>query len=92
MALELSYVNCSLQLLKEELDELSGGRAEADRPGGCACGTLPARGGACVHVCARTRPARGGVRACVCVRDKAGPGGCVCACTSIRKHGVQVRG
>lgn len=34
MALELSYVNSSLQLLKEELHELSGGRVEADRPEG----------------------------------------------------------
>ncbi|XP_059251272.1 rhophilin-1 isoform X8 [Mustela nigripes] len=34
VALELSYVNSSLQLLKEELHELSGGRVEADRPEG----------------------------------------------------------
>ncbi|VCW68753.1 unnamed protein product, partial [Gulo gulo] len=34
VALELSYVNSSLQLLKEELGELSGGRVEADRPEG----------------------------------------------------------
>ncbi|XP_032704252.1 rhophilin-1 isoform X2 [Lontra canadensis] len=34
VALELSYVNSSLQLLKEELDELSGGRVEADQPEG----------------------------------------------------------
>lgn len=35
-ALELSYVNSSLQLLKEELEELNGS-AEADRPEGCVC-------------------------------------------------------
>ncbi|XP_047583953.1 rhophilin-1 isoform X8 [Lutra lutra] len=34
VALELSYVNSSLQLLKEELDELSGSRVETDQPEG----------------------------------------------------------
>lgn len=32
VALELSYVNSSLQLLKEELEELNGSSVEADRP------------------------------------------------------------
>lgn len=35
MVLELSYVNSSLQLLKEELEELNGS-VEADGPGRCA--------------------------------------------------------
>lgn len=66
MALELSYVNSSLQLLKEELHELSGGRVEADRPEGCVCGT-------------RLAP---GVCVCVCTcEDLVGAGVvCVCAC------------
>ncbi|XP_045751745.2 rhophilin-1 isoform X3 [Mirounga angustirostris] len=34
VALELSYVNSSLQLLKEELEELNGSSVEADRPEG----------------------------------------------------------
>lgn len=37
VALELSYVNSSLQLLKEELEELNGSSVEADRPEGCVC-------------------------------------------------------
>lgn len=43
MALELSYVNSSLQLLKEELEELNGS-AEVDRPEGCVCACAGAGG------------------------------------------------
>lgn len=61
MALELSHVNSSLQLLKEELEELSCG---ADAAGRCA----HTRGFVCA--CARTR-AGPGVCTRVCVREAA---------------------
>lgn len=46
VALELSYVNSSLQLLKEELEELDGG-GDADGPGRCECAWGCGHGCAC---------------------------------------------
>lgn len=62
VALELSYVNSSLQLLKEELEELNGSSVEADPPGRC------------VYARARTRAGPRGacVRVCVCARGTVG--------------------
>lgn len=57
MALELSHVNSSLQLLKEELEELSCG---TDAAGRCACARTRAGPGVCTRVCTR-----------VCVREAA---------------------
>lgn len=48
MALELSYVNSSLQLLKEELEELNCS-VDTDGPGRCVCVCTPI-----THVCTCT--------------------------------------
>lgn len=65
VALELSYVNSSLQLLKEELEGLDG-NVDADQPPRCVCTRVQGHGLApdvCVCVCARTQPGPRG--ACV---------------------------
>lgn len=69
MALELSYVNSSLQLLKEELEELNGS-AEVDRPKGCVCACAGPVGVGEDVVRTRETPSRAAPECCaVCVRD-----------------------
>lgn len=71
MALELSYVNSSLQLLKEELQELNSS-VDVDPPERCIC----VRGCACLRsrpgrpVCVRVYEGVAGVRGAVCCRGQ----------------------
>lgn len=99
VALELSCVNSSLQLLKEELEELNGSSVEADQPERCVyvrARTPAGPRGACVHVyvcaCGPWDPGR---RLSECTRVRTPSRhpcavGCVCvqdACQSRRRGG-----
>lgn len=64
MALELSYVNSSLQLLKEELEELNS-NVDVDRPERC------------VHTCARMQTGPRGTYAGTQTSPKCA---CACKC------------
>lgn len=82
MALELSYVNSSLQLLKEELEELDGS-AEADRPEGC----VYACSGGGVHVGGCGAHAQDTVQGSICV-----PCCCVQDTYQNQERGIRVPG
>lgn len=63
MALELSHVNSSLQLLKEELEELSCG---TDAAGRCAYARTRAGPGVCTRACVREAAVEDRRRVWVC--------------------------
>ena len=93
VALELSYVNSSLQLLKEELEGLDG-NVDANQPQRCVCTCVQGHGLAPdVHVrmCARTQPGPRGacvqgcgvapeVRVHACAGEHRSPRVCVGGC------------
>ena len=79
MALELSYVNCSLQLLKEELEELNCS-VDAEGPGRC------------VHVWRRRVTQGGACVACVGVHGSVSGRGVSCVAGTVGVHCVSSRG